>query len=84
MPLRRQTDPDAATAAAAVAELVATQREHSRRLDDHDSVLLDIRDHLGKIVEQASQFQTRILVAAALMFGGTEGGQELLRAIAGL
>lgn len=72
------------TNAADVAELLATQREHGRRLDDHDGVLTDIRDHLARVVDEFGKFQTKVLVAAALVFGGSDTGQDLIRQVLGI
>lgn len=73
---RRRSDQD-------LDALALKQREHGRRLDDHDTVLVDIRQHLGEVVAEFTKLKTYALAIALATFGGSDTGRELVKHLLG-
>jgi hypothetical protein len=67
-----------------IRDLEEGQRDHTKRLDDHENVLKDIRAHLAELVAQFSKLRVTGLIAVVVIFGGTQNGEKLVKLLGGL
>lgn len=56
-----------------------TVARHDEQIQDHDRVIRSLEKHLSDLLSSFNAFQTKVLVAAAIVFAGSDKGTDLLR-----
>jgi hypothetical protein len=60
-------------------ELRETVARHGEQLQDHDRVIRSLERHLADLLKSFNAFQTKVLVAAAIVFAGSHQGSAVLK-----
>lgn len=64
-------------------EIARQQAVLVQRVDDHDNVLVDIREHLATVATELGKLKLWGVGASALFFAGSETGHALLLKLIG-